>query len=140
MVKKLTEQEREKLHEKLKGFDDAAAKLREARKPFDDALMVVETLKEELLEEHEADVAGSCLNCGKLLLVGELGHDHEDAGPSCVECSPTWDAIKKEYDEAAAKGELADWFDSPAAAQMAHDYANEMVATGKGAERHVWEL
>lgn len=140
MVKKLTEAEREKLHDKLKGLDDAAAKIREARKPFDDALSVVEGLKDELLEEHEANVAGSCINCGKLLLVGEMGQSHEDAGPSCVECSPTFDSLKKEYDEAAAKGELVDWFDSPADAQMAHDHVNAMVAAGKGSDRHVWEL
>lgn len=92
----MTPEDREKLEEELKGLDAAEAAIRAAMKPFDDALRAVETLRENLLERHDADRVGTCETCGKTLFEGDLGYSYSDGEVKlCAEHAPTYGDWKR---------------------------------------------
>lgn len=85
----ITEAERESIKAQLAELDAAQEAIRKARKPFDDAVMAVEGVREALLERYEAETAGTCATCGKLLFTGEKGYRDEDV-VQCAEHAPTF--------------------------------------------------
>jgi len=137
---KLDEAGREKLRDQLKVLDDGIAAIHQARKPFDDAIMALDTQKQQLLDDHDADVAGTCEGCNTLLLAGDKGHDCNDGPVLCEACAPTWNDLRKQYDDMKAKGEFLDAFESHTAAHEADAHVAAQVAAGKGDEKNVWTL
>lgn len=93
----MTDAERAALLEQLRDLDAAQAKIAEARKPFDAATSAIEGVKEALLERHEAEIAGRCETCDRLLFYGDRGHRCDDGPIVCEEHAPTWADIKEEW-------------------------------------------
>lgn len=131
---------RERLKERLQELDKAQAEIDKARAPFDAAMNAVQGVREVLLEEHEAEIAGTCDVCGTPLFVGELGHRREDGPDLCLEHAPTWNDMRRQYDEAKAGGFFEKRSDSPEAARQADEAVDARIAAGDGDKKHVWPL
>lgn len=86
----MDETSREKLKAEFAALDEAENSIREGRKPFDVALLAIETVRENLKEKHEVEIAGECEGCTRLLFAGEKGFRYEDGPILCEECSPTY--------------------------------------------------
>ena len=98
----MDEATRDELDEQIKELDEAMGKIEAARKPYDDALSAIYGVREALLEKHEVDIAGNCETCTALLFVGGQGHrSNEGEILFCADCSPTWNDIQAQWDEAA---------------------------------------
>jgi hypothetical protein len=135
----LSDEQREKLHAQIKALDEVAAVVRKAMAPFENALSAVEDVRQQLLDDHDAAIAGTC-ECGRLLLVGELGHSCEDGPLLCETCAPTWNDMRRQYDDAKRRGDLIDRFDSVADMQQADEAVDERIAGGDGDKKWVWPL
>lgn len=97
----------------------------------DAAIMAIEAVRDALLERHAVEIAGTCEGCERLLFVGEQGHYTEDDGCTlCVECSPTWGDIKRQWDEPGVR-------DDPEARAAFYDAYNAHIANGGDATASV---
>lgn len=85
----MDENDRASLKAELAELDKAEDAIRTARKPFDDAIMAVETVRSNLLEKHDVEIAGSCEACSRLLFIGDMGYRYEDC-TVCEACAPSY--------------------------------------------------
>jgi hypothetical protein len=75
----------------------------------------VEQAKELLQTKFEEDVCGSCEGCGKVLIAGDKGHNTSDGCTLCADCAPSWEDIKRQWDEGRDEeddGERAGFLDA----------------------------
>lgn len=136
----MTDDEREKLKERLDALDKASGKILEARKPFDEALNAIDDVREGLLAEHDADVLGTCEHCMRLMFEGELGFRYEDGPIMCEACAPTWSDLKVEQDELIVSGNFEDSYEDAEAAKDARESVLGHIEAGDGDKRYVWAL
>lgn len=138
----LTDDRREEIRDRDKELRDAIAAIRKAMEPFVVAADAVEAMRDRLIEDNSVHIAGNCEDCSKLLLDGDLGHRCEDGPLMCEGCAPTWNDMRRQYDEDKAKGGSAfeDRFESPEAAAQADGHVDERIAAGAGDEKWVWPL
>jgi hypothetical protein len=92
-----------KLDEIEAGIRTLASLRRTVSQPFDEGIGILEAHRDEMLEAHDAEIAGRCGSCEKLLLAGEQGNAHFYADESemifCAECAPCWGDIKTHWEE-----------------------------------------
>jgi hypothetical protein len=136
----MTEEQRDELRQQLTELGAAIAEIEKARKPFDLAISALVGVREALLEQHEADVVGTCEGCSNPILSGELGHSCNDGPVLCEACAPTWNDIRREYDEAKAAGAFEEIFDDPDMAAFHDKTVADRIAVGDGDKKHVWPL
>ena len=133
----MTSLERQLFSEELAALDEADDSIRQAMKPFYDALLAVETLRDNLLTKHEAEVAGHCDGCAALILTGERGHRCADGEVLCFACAPTWRDLKNQWRKSTTDddGGVIDEALAGLAAAEAH-----VKGGGALADKHVWPL
>ena len=96
----MDDKQREELIERIAGLDTAIQAIEKARKPFDEAMYAVIMVKDELLERHEAEIAGTCEGCSHTVLNGEKGYRCSEGEILCRACAPTYRDEKKELENA----------------------------------------
>lgn len=94
----MDEKTRASLKAQLSALNKAENAVRIARRPFDKAIDEIDTAREEILGAHEAEIAGECIGCTELLLVGEQGHRCRDGELLCEACAFTWADVKAQWD------------------------------------------
>jgi hypothetical protein len=129
---KLTDEDREKLKARLDEIAAAEETIRKARKPFDDAIGALDTVRQQLLDEHEAEIADTCEGCSRLLFVGELGHRCADGPTLCLSCSPTWNDLAKDY-ATMSDDDISD-------EAVSRETIQARIAAGDGDKKNVWPL
>lgn len=95
----MTDEERDALREKLDGLAAAEQSIYDAMKPYRAALTALEATRDMLLAGIDADIAGKCESCSKLLFTGEPGHRCADDPILCEACAPTWGDISNQAQE-----------------------------------------
>ena len=104
----MTEDQRVALRAVLDEFDKADRAIDAAMAPFRTAQSAITEARETFLEQHGAEVRGSCEGCSAILLVGDTGHVCVDDELLCESCAPTYGDISKQMNEAPDSIALAD--------------------------------
>lgn len=117
----ITDAQREALKVDLDFLSKSESAILAARAPFDVALSAVEAVRGTLLERHGVEVAGACESCGKLLFVGELGHDEPEVGiVLCPAHAPTYAVWKQQTDQGPEAYHEPEDFEAAKAAVAGH--------------------
>jgi hypothetical protein len=93
------------LREQIAALDKADAALDKAMKPFRAAQREIVAARELLLEAHQAEVAGVCEECGKILFAGEQGHSCAEGELFCSAHAPTYGDWQAQLDDEARAGD-----------------------------------
>lgn len=81
-----------------------------------------------------------CEVCEKKLHPGDMGHRCSDGPVLCEEHAPTFNDIRRQYDEAKAAGDFERMFPFPEDAPDHDKSLDACIAAGEGDKKHVWPL
>lgn len=95
----MSDDTRAQLRAQIKALETSISVLEVARSPFDAAISAVCDVKESLLDHHEAEIAGTCEGCAKIILAGDIGYRDDDV-TLCETCAPTWGDCKEQTEAA----------------------------------------
>ena len=132
----MDEKTKDALKEQLAKLDKAESALRIARLPFDDAIEGIDDARQSILDAHDTDIAGRCVGCGDLLLVGDKGSRCFEGELLCEGCSYSWADVKDQWD----RGEREDADDAEARAAFMASYDAHIASGGNPDDLILHEL
>lgn len=81
-----------------------------------------------------------CEFCDKKLREGDLGHRCDDGPVLCEAHAPTFNDIRRQYDEAKRDGRFETMFTWPEDAADHDRSLDDRIAAGDGEKKHIWPL
>jgi hypothetical protein len=139
MTVTISEEARAKLAADIKVLDERRAPFLKQMEPIRSALAEIDAEQAELEEAAGVEVVDTC-ECGRILVTGDLVHHCSDGPVLCESCSPTFNNIRRQYDDMKKRGTFADAFEDGESAADADEAVDSQIAAGNGDKKHVWVL
>lgn len=131
----MDKKERQFVAHQLNAFDQAEEAIHRLRRQYDDALARIDEAREEFLGHYDWAVVGTCETCQSALFEGDDGYNDGEV-MFCEEHAPTWGDVQSH----AAESSADDW-EFPEDRDNCLNAVKEYLAEGGDlTDKRVWKL